>query len=117
MVWNSRVGNSGSVILPVNEVLSPVLPLLLTSNSRSSFEANQGRVIWDSSVSHISLMVLPVDVVLSPSLPLLLTSDWWGLEVVVLLHVLSALHVDGLAEPLVRSNSLLELGMLAYTRY
>ena len=82
VVWDSSVGDISSSVLPVNEILGPLLPLLLTSNwaspslTSSSWVSSlkKSRVVWDPGVSNISSAIFPVDEVLSPGLPLLFTS-------------------------------------------
>jgi len=86
-VWNSGVGFGGQVVLMVDQVLGPCLPLLLSSDSvlwcfglgflLRLFELDS-RLVWDSSVGLHSEVVLVVDEVLGPCLPLLLAS--WCLD-------------------------------------
>jgi len=65
-VWDSSVGLHHQVVLMVDQVLGPVLPLLFSSNRvfwlLSSFlfflsiELN-GRLIWNSCVGLVSLLI------------------------------------------------------------
>jgi DNA-directed RNA polymerase subunit H (RpoH/RPB5) len=101
LVRDSSVGSISSDILPVNKVLSPSLPLLLTSDGASSegsvasggigkagalvtskreVRLEEGGLVRDSRVSGISPAIFPIDEVLGPSLPLLLASDGAGSE-------------------------------------
>jgi DNA-directed RNA polymerase subunit H (RpoH/RPB5) len=96
LVRDSSVGSISSDILPVNKVLSPSLPLLLTSDGASSegsvasggigkagalvtskreVRLEEGGLVRDSGVSGIGLAISKVDEILGPSLPLLLASD------------------------------------------
>jgi hypothetical protein len=103
-IGESSVGHIGLVVFPVNEVLGPLLPLLLglSSNGRLRRHAgstkigssllrgelvgetaasshrlgglSESRSVRESSVGYFNLIVEPVDVILSPLLPLLLTA-------------------------------------------
>jgi len=82
-IWDSSVGNINLLVFVIDEILSPSLPLFLSSNLNwCVLELDESRGVWDSGVGNINLLVFVVDKILGPSLPLLFSSDlnWCVLE-------------------------------------
>ena len=86
MVWDPCVSRVGLSVEPIVMVLSPVLPLLLSTDwswpslrsdwSWSLRHLKKSRVVRNSSIGDICSAIFPVNEVLCPGLPLLLASNW-----------------------------------------